>query len=1043
MQEFIARNGLIAQDNSIITGSLTTTDYIQAGFSPLFNNTGSRLSSDGTVNLLFSTTGNNSSGLSIGRAADNGTSIILRRGRFNATAIGVEGSAGSNNNSGVTTFSYYNQASPGSGINDGAFIELMRLNPPGIGGATLDVSGSARLQGNTTITGSLNVTAGITGSLFGTAATASYVISSSYASTASYVANASSFPFTGSAIITGSLVITGSTISTGGFTGSLFGTAATASYIQALSGYTTASRTLTINGQSYDLTADRSWTVPLSGSVRTIQKFIATAGQTSFTINGGYVTGLVDVYINGVKLDNNGDFAATDGVTVSYPTGAMLNDIVEVYSYISAFTANNTLRVVTPFTATAAQTTFSASYTPGFIDVFYNGSKLAASEYTASNGVSITLGTAAQLNDIVEVTAYSYTVGAFTGIGGSGTANYHAKFTSGSTIGISSIYDSGSNVGINTINPIYTLDVSGSARFTNSATITGSLNVSGSNTLIGTKTITGSVFISGSKTVIGTNTITGSLNVSGSITSTGTLTAQTLVVQTITSSVLYSSGSNIFGNSLANTQQFTGSVGITGSLNVNGITSTQLKYFLKESNTNAWSIYTDGANGPFYIRDEYNSGSRLTIGITGAATFSGPTVTIGSATAATNVKLLLNGVASKAAGIEFQQSGTAQWYIGNGIASEDNNFELYNSNGTMAMKIIKSTNTINFIGSNEVMNISGTNATSAYTGYYYNTNTLVGYIGNGSSILSGAASSDFIFRSQASLVFATGGNSERLKINSTGAATFSSTGGSFSIDANGQFTSKQNLDVATAGGRFTGQSSRGTMGIIQIDQVATSADGGRITFSVSPSGSTTPAEAMRITSAGAILVNSSTVGGKLYVYNPSTDFQLNTIKAHDANASTTSDGITTVIAERNTTNNTFYAYGYYNNGASAWKFRVADSGNVTNTNTSYGGISDIKLKENIVDATPKLKDLLKVKVRNYNLIGDETKQIGVIAQELKEVFPSMIEVHNDKDKEGNDLGTTTKSVKYSIFIPMLIKAIQELKAENDTLKDTLQRNNII
>jgi len=50
----------------------------------------------------------------------------------------------------------------------------------------------------------------------------------------------------------------------------------------------------------------------------------------------------------------------------------------------------------------------------------------------------------------------------------------------------------------------------------------------------------------------------------------GTLTAQTLVVQTITSSVIYSSGSNKFGNDLANTQQLTGSVSITGSLAVNG-----------------------------------------------------------------------------------------------------------------------------------------------------------------------------------------------------------------------------------------------------------------------------------------------------------------------------------------------------------------------------------------------------------------------------------------------------------------------------------------
>jgi hypothetical protein len=125
---------------------------------------------------------------------------------------------------------------------------------------------------------------------------------------------------------------------------------------------------------------------------------------------------------------------------------------------------------------------------------------------------------------------------------------------------------------------------------------------------------------------------------------------------------------------------------------------------------------------------------------------------------------------------------------------------------------------------------------------------------------------------------------------------------------------------------------------------------------------------------------------------------------------------------------------------------IWSNGNVINRNNSYGGYSDIKLKENIVDATPKLNDLMKVKVRNYNLIGDDKKQIGVIAQELEEVFPNMIDESIDfenkevTDEEGNvsiekvDLGTTTKSVKYSVFVPMLIKSIQELKAEIELLK---------
>lgn len=115
---------------------------------------------------------------------------------------------------------------------------------------------------------------------------------------------------------------------------------------------------------------------------------------------------------------------------------------------------------------------------------------------------------------------------------------------------------------------------------------------------------------------------------------------------------------------------------------------------------------------------------------------------------------------------------------------------------------------------------------------------------------------------------------------------------------------------------------------------------------------------------------------------------------------------------------------------------ILGSGNVQNANNSYGAISDVKLKENIVDATPKLDKLMQVRVRNYNLKGDyeQHKQIGVIAQELETVFPAMVDETPDKDEEGNDLGTTTKSVKYSVFVPMLIKAIQELKTEFDAYK---------
>jgi hypothetical protein len=65
--------------------------------------------------------------------------------------------------------------------------------------------------------------------------------------------------------------------------------------------------------------------------------------------------------------------------------------------------------------------------------------------------------------------------------------------------------------------------------------------------------------------VSGSAIITGSLNVTGSITTTGTITATTLVVQVITSSTDFITGSTRFGSSVTNTHVFTGSVNISGS----------------------------------------------------------------------------------------------------------------------------------------------------------------------------------------------------------------------------------------------------------------------------------------------------------------------------------------------------------------------------------------------------------------------------------------------------------------------------------------------
>jgi hypothetical protein len=60
------------------------------------------------------------------------------------------------------------------------------------------------------------------------------------------------------------------------------------------------------------------------------------------------------------------------------------------------------------FTATSGQTSFATSgYTPNFLDVFLNGVKLAAADYTASNGSDVVLASGAATGDILEVVAYT------------------------------------------------------------------------------------------------------------------------------------------------------------------------------------------------------------------------------------------------------------------------------------------------------------------------------------------------------------------------------------------------------------------------------------------------------------------------------------------------------------------------------------------------------------------------------------------------------------------------------------------------------------
>jgi len=72
----------------------------------------------------------------------------------------------------------------------------------------------------------------------------------------------------------------------------------------------------------------------------------------------------------------------------------------------TGFVTTASTRVENEFTATASQTTFAAAYTAGLVDVYLNGVRLAAADYTATNGTNVVLATGATVNDLVEIVAW-------------------------------------------------------------------------------------------------------------------------------------------------------------------------------------------------------------------------------------------------------------------------------------------------------------------------------------------------------------------------------------------------------------------------------------------------------------------------------------------------------------------------------------------------------------------------------------------------------------------------------------------------------------
>ena len=116
-------------------------------------------------------------------------------------------------------------------------------------------------------------------------------------------------------------------------------------------------------------------------------------------------------------------------------------------------------------------------------------------------------------------------------------------------------------------------------------------------------------------------------------------------------------------------------------------------------------------------------------------------------------------------------------------------------------------------------------------------------------------------------------------------------------------------------------------------------------------------------------------------------------------------------------------------------FRTSDvergSISIAGATTSYNTSSDYRLKEDLQEIKG-LERVQAIKVYDYKWKSFDSRMDGVLAHELAEIIPYAVNGEKDEvDEDGND---KMQGVDYSKLVPIMIKAIQELKAEIDLLK---------
>ena len=256
-------------------------------------------------------------------------------------------------------------------------------------------------------------------------------------------------------------------------------------------------------------------------------------------------------------------------------------------------------------------------------------------------------------------------------------------------------------------------------------------------------------------------------------------------------------------------------------------------------------------------------------------------------------------------------------------------------------------------------------------------------------------------------------------------------------------------------------SSGNNAGRIQYDHANNSLD-----FFTAPNGTSAGSEHVTINSGGNVGIGTTTPTNKLHLDNTDLPTAFNIMSRSGSNVqnfSIKADHAQSYVhfdisgsghsanwfhfGDLTGTNNNITTLGNIGIGTTSPSHKLHVTGAARSTQANWDTSSDKRVKKNINDLGEGLEELLKIRpvtfeytksYQKYNT-GYEGIKRGFIAQEVKEIFPSMVNIINEL--YGNNIIEDFHVLNNSDFTPILVKAIQEqqqiiegLKKENNTLK---------